>query len=301
MSGSGHHETPKEAPEGPFLQMFAPEHWGQAEKFVRFAPWTYDFNKAEGAALQGVVGHFEKARTLTRVARRLEEGLALDREEVATQGYSAALRSEEFAAVVEEIFGELYASLDTMRQVLKVAYPKAQGIPKDKTSRLFSNAASGKLDLAVPEAIRSTLAAAHKDWFCDLRRIRTAVTHLSPGDCAPREDGKVAYFNRALGTPTNSLELDDVWGAIDRYTEAVNGLLGTVFRELNATLKDEKVEEVCGVHAGRIYQRFVSPKEAVDFNSGTCKSYEWFEEPENPTCPVSGECGAYAHAKGQTP
>jgi DNA anti-recombination protein RmuC len=69
------------------------------------------------------VGHFEKARTLARVAQRLEEGLALDREEVRTTGYSAALHSKEFAAVIEEIFGELYACLDTMRQVLKAVYP----------------------------------------------------------------------------------------------------------------------------------------------------------------------------------
>lgn len=284
-------------PEGPFVQMFAPEHWGTVEKFVRFAPWTYGFSQAQGAALQGVLGHFEKAITLTRVAQRLEEGLALDREEVETTGYSAALRSKEFAAVVEEIFGELYACLDTMRQVLKAVYPKARGI-KDKTSSLFTNAVSGNLDPSLPEPIRSALVEAHDDWFLCLRRIRTAVTHLSPGDCSPREDGKVAYFNSALGTLTNALALDNVWGEIGRYTDAVNGLLGVIFHELNITLKDERAEKVCGVYAERIYQRFVSPMEAVDFHGGVCKSYEWFEKPENPTCPRSGECGAYAQAQG---
>ncbi len=102
--------------------------------------------------------------------------MALDREEVRARGYSDAHRSEEFAAVVEEVFGELYSCLDSTRQVLKAVYPKAQGNPQDKTSRLFSNAAAGKLDPALPEPIREALAAANADWFPGLRKIRTAVT-----------------------------------------------------------------------------------------------------------------------------
>jgi hypothetical protein len=282
---------------GPFVQTFAPESWGEAEKFVRFAPYTYEFKEAQARALEGVVGHFRKAAALNRVARRLEEGLALDREEARTQGYSDARRSEEFAAVVEEVFGELYACLDCTRQVLKAVYAKAQGIPKDKTSRLFENAASGRLDSMVPDAIRLALVQAHDDWFGDLRRIRTAVTHLSPGDCSPgEEEGKVAYFNRALGSPGNSLEIADVWGETERYFAAVNDLLGSVFHELNSTLADQRVQKVCGFYDGRVYQRSVSPVEARDFDSGDCVSYEWFEKDESPTCPMSATCGAYARA-----
>ena len=285
---------------GPFVQTFAPELWGEAEKFVRFAPFTYEFKEAQARALEGIVGHFRKAAALKRVARRLEEGLALDRDEVQTQGYSEARRSEEFAAVVEEVFGELYACLDCARQVLKVVYPKARGM-KDKTSKLFDDAAAGKTDPIVPAAIVTALALAHNDWFWELRRIRTAVTHLSPGDCSPGEEkGKVAYFNRALGRSGNSLEIKDVWGEIERYFGAVNDLLGSVFHELNATLTDQRVQKVCGFYEGRVYQRSVSPVEVKDFDSGVCASYEWFEKDENPTCPMSGTCGAYARAGRRT-
>ncbi len=93
------------------------------------------------------------------------------------------------------------------------------------------------------------------------------------------------------------MKIGDVWGEIERYEEAVNGLLGAVFREPNTTLVDERTREVCGVHAYRAYQRLVSPVEARDFHSGVCASYEWFEKEENPTCPLSGSCGAYANAK----
>lgn len=158
-----------------FRRVFAPELWGEAQRFVRFALHSFEFDKAEAAALEGVVGHFGKAMALTRVGRRLQDGLEADGEEAMTRGYSDAKRSEEFAAVVEEIFGELYACLDTMRQVLKVVYPKAQGIP-GKTSRLFFNAAEGKLDREmIPEPIRAALADVHRDWLAGLRRIRTGV------------------------------------------------------------------------------------------------------------------------------
>lgn len=282
-----------------FLRMFAPEQWGAAERFVRFAPRTHEFRREEFGALQGVVGYFFKALTLARVARRLEGDIELDVKEIEAQGYSEASHSEEFAAVVEEVFGELYACLDTTRQVLKVVYPRAQGLPARKTSPLFENAAAGKIDAAVPEPIRAALAQACEGWFRDLRRIRTAVTHRSPGNCWYGEEGKIAYFNGSLGTAGNTLELDDVWGEIGRHTDAVNGLLGAVFAELNSTLGGERVREVCGMHAGLVYQREVSPREAVDFDSGVCVSYEWFDKPEHQTCPMSDGCGAYHRAKAE--
>jgi hypothetical protein len=38
--------VPEKPPEGPFVQTFTPEHWGAVQKFVHFAPWTYEFSKA---------------------------------------------------------------------------------------------------------------------------------------------------------------------------------------------------------------------------------------------------------------
>lgn len=58
--------------------------------------------------------------------------------------------------------------------------------------------------------------------FPGLERIRTAVNHLSPGNWSQTKDGKVGYFNRALGKTTASKEVADVGGKIGRHTDAMN-------------------------------------------------------------------------------
>lgn len=50
---------------------------------------------------------------------------------------------------------------------------------------------------------------------------------------------------------------------------------------------------MCGMVEGRLLHRYVDPSKPLDFNSGRCGSWIWFELPENPTCPFKEFCGAY--------
>ena len=78
----------------------------------------------------------------------------------------------------------------------------------------------------------------------------------------------------------------------------VSDFLGRVFRELNQNLEDSEAWQMCGIFYGRIYHRLVRPSKAVDFHSGRCGAYEWFELEENPTCPFVDSCDAYKRRNG---
>ena len=43
----------------------------------------------------------------------------------------------------------------------------------------------------------------------------------------------------------------------------------------------------------RLLERWVNPADELTFDSGRCASWQWFERPENPTCPFKENCGAY--------
>ena len=43
--------------------------------------------------------------------------------------------------------------------------------------------------------------------------------------------------------------------------------------------------QVCGFVEGRILMRYLNSTEPLTFDSGQCFAYQWFERPENPTCP----------------
>ena len=121
------------------------------------------------------------------------------------------------------------------------------------------------------------------------------MTHSDVGSChRDAESGRLQYMHSGLGNRGRALVIDDVVARIEETRDTINGFLGTIFVELNLTLKDEEIEQFCGFFGGRIYQRIVKPSEATDFHGGLCKSFEWFEKEENPDCPLKDKCGAYA-------
>lgn len=289
MSESG--ESPGEAP---ILISFAPDQWSEVQRFSKFHSPTYDLGRFGFKALGAVQGHLQKAQVMRNLAHRLAPTLAEDREEMERHGYTPAIRSQELAGVVETVFDELYSTVDTTREALKPLYGNRRGYTSKSTRKLFKTAADGELDERIPEKIRQALADAERDWVSDLREIRDEITHWDVGSCFMHDDGRISYSHGGLGTPTQAYGIDNVMDEIQKYETAVSNFLEVVFGTLNATLKDEETEQFCGIFNYRIYQRFVSPGEARDFNSGRCKSYEWFEEDDNPTCPLTDRCGAYA-------
>jgi hypothetical protein len=274
---------------------FAPNDWGEVERFQQFFKRAANLSNADREALSGVANHFHKAVHLLNVARTIAPNLQEEQKELEERGFTSGRRAAEFTSVVESALTALYSSVDCTRRILKTLYPKAQGLP-ESTRKLFQNAADGKIDLTIPEGIRYALSNA--EWFRPLRIVRDALTHTNTGCCSlDRGTGAVRYFHDAFKPICDRTYIDDLMEFVANLRDCLNRFLGCVFRELNRSLEDIETQQMCGIFYGRIYHRFVRPSEAIDFHSGRCGAYEWFELEEHPTCPFVDSCGAYKRRK----
>ncbi len=279
------------------LMFFSPQHWGEVERFSKFWPTTYEFNRRTQKRLRGIVGHYSKAGYLFQIANRLAEGLDIDEQQLKETGYSPTHNAKEVASVVESILCEQYSVLDCCRAVLCEVYPNHKGIKKS-TRGTFQKAHSEELDERVPEVIRNTLRDT-SGWYPFLLKLRDEITHSNVGSCHKNHDsGALIYMHDGLGTPGKSLVIEDIFAEITTFFEKINELLGVLFRELNASLEDTPTDQFCGIFGGRMYQRTVRPSEAIDIHGGVCKSHEWFDLPDHPDCPLKETCNAYSRAKG---
>lgn len=237
------------------------------------------------------MNHFHKANRLLCVAEYIAPLIEEDERELREKSFTSSRRSLEFTAVVESAITALYSSVDCARKTLRIVYPKAQGLP-DSTRKLFQNAVNGKIDQSIPASIVDALTAA--DWFVPMRVLRDALPHTNTGSChRDHETGKIRYFSDAVKPISGKGYVDDFLPYIFDVRNKINQFLGQIFSELNKSLDDSEVWQMCGMFYGRVYHRFVRATEAVDFNSGRCGAFEWFEKDENPTCPFVGSCGAY--------
>jgi hypothetical protein len=276
---------------------FAPDRWGEIEKFASFWHLTYKFDNNTRRAVGGCAGHFHKAGCLCTLAERLVPELEKDERELRETGYSRARRAKEVAALIETVFCELYSCLDCTRQAIGFIFKRLPGITSGSTRKLFRNAQEGKIDERVPELIRTALANAH--WYPELRRIRDALTHSDVGSChRDRDSGMLTYMHEGLGNGARAKVIENVLDKVQETRKSVNAFMGAVFQELNRTLNPDPVRQMCGIFNSLIYARNVSPVDAVDFNSGVCESHAWFDRPDRQTCPFAATCGAYKRAKG---
>jgi len=272
-------------------RLYAPDQWGSLEKFSHFYSNTHDFSKSGKRAVSGAVSHFYKALTLKNLALKLIPNLENDEAELKENGYTNAINSKELSAVVEGVILEFYSSIDCSRKVVTEIYSGYQGIP-NSTRKFFKNVASGKIDKRFPEQL--IIAVKEATWYEGFRRMRDELTHLETGSChKDRETGKIRYMHSGFNIDGKALIIDDIFAKIDQTLSEVNQFIGRVFAFLFSKLNDERVLQFCGVFNGRMYTRYVSPHEAVDFHSGVCDAHRWFELGENPTCIFAHDCGAY--------
>jgi hypothetical protein len=214
-----------------------------------------------------------------------------DKLELEHKGYTKGIYASRIAAVIESSITSLYSSIDTARKVVTHIYAKHRGLPSS-TRKTFQAALADKIDERVPQKIRSAFKNAN--WYPKFRSLRDGLTHLGAGSCYfDRNTGLIKYFHDGLGEGNKAMCIQDIFGELDGYIKEVNRFLGQIFRALNLTLENNEVYQMCGVFNFRIYMRYVRPKEAIDFNSGRCDSYTWFEQPTNPKCPFVDSCGAY--------
>lgn len=277
----------------PMVRLFAPEHWGEVDKFKQFYEKSHDFNSDVKKAMAGAKNHFNKAITLRDLAKKLEPNLRIDAAELQEKGFTGAVNSQEFSAVIEEVFTELYSSIDCTRKVIVAIHRKCRGIP-DSTSRLFYRAVNDKISDFPPE-LRAAFVAA--TWHDELRGIRDELTHSDIGSCHQRADAnEISYSHRGLVRDAKPLVIPDVFKKIEEFIAGVNQFLGHVFNFLNRSLKEEPVDVACGIFFGRAYARKLSIADHIDFNSGVCRSRQWFDNDPDRRCPFADGCGAYARA-----
>jgi hypothetical protein len=281
----------------PTVRAFAPQQWGQVERFAKLYDRTFtDFGKAERRAVSGLLRHFRKALIMKNLAEQLRPNLHLDMAELETAGYSTCNRSSELSAVVESVFTELYSAIDCACKIVVAVYRPTRGMPTDSTRRLFQKIQQSELDGILDETILQAFKGA--TWYQELRTLRDELTHFDIGFCYwDRTTDKVVYMHEGLGTDVQALVIDDIFERLQRSVQDVNLFLGEVFAHLNTRFANTPVIQFCGIFGGRLYTREVIPSEAIDWNSGVCLSHEWFEREENPTCPFSSDCGAYKRAE----
>lgn len=278
------------------VRMYAPERWGTLEKFSNFYSGTYSFSESGKRSVSGAINHFHKALLLRDLALKLIPNLEIDEAELKQHGFTHAINSGELSAIVEGVITEIYSSLDCTRKVITEIYSSYRGIP-DSTRKFFERLKNckNKIDERFPEQL--ILAVNDAGWYEELRRIRDELTHLDTGSChKDKETGKVWYMHTGIKINGKSLIFDDIMQKLAQIISDVNQFTGRVFAFLLTQLKDERILQHCGIFNGRIYTRYVSPSESIDFHSGICDAKRWFELEENPTCIYAHECGAYKNA-----
>jgi hypothetical protein len=119
------------------LLFFAPEQWGEVQKFSNLCSGTYEFDERTKRALAGVGQHYDKALIFRRLADALAPGLRVDREHLDTHGFTPTERSSEVAAVFEAAIVELYSCVDCAAKVLRSIYETRTRGFKKSTRSLF--------------------------------------------------------------------------------------------------------------------------------------------------------------------
>lgn len=277
----------------PTFRMFAPETWGEVGKFRQFYESSYALERHVKRALGGVANHFEKAIKFRDLALRLAPNLEIDQQELNAKGYTSAPYSEEFSAIVEVVFTELYSSVDCARKVIYPIFRKVRHLP-NSTRGLFQVVVEGKVGTGFPEEMKAAFIAV--DWYDELRTIRDELTHSDVGRCRlDTSTKKISYTHSGLYVNNAPVEIDDVIEKLRFFIEGINNFLGRIFRYLNSTLKKEPIAVPCGIFEGRIYMRLVAIAEKIDFDSGTCLAHHY----ENFQCPFFRGCGAHRAALAQ--
>ena len=279
----------------PTVRKFAPEYWDQLERFTQFYSQTFDFSPGTKKAVSGALNHFRKVLILKSLALKIKPNLELDNQELEKNCFTPANNSRELSAVIEGIILELHSSIDCTRKVLYAIFKNYKGI-QNSTRKLFQNAFHDKIDDRFPEYLKETIKGAH--WYSGLMKIRDELTHSDVGSChLDRKTDKVSYIHTGFTINGKALVIEDIFEKVDDTFKDVNEFLSKIYGFLNSQLSDNEVWQMCGIFGGRIYSRFVKPSEAIDFNSGRCEAFQWFEKEENPTCPFVETCGAYKNRK----
>lgn len=283
-----------------FMLMFAPESWLKVRLFRLFLGQPFPDHPELRKGAKSVENHIQRFQHLANLTNRLRTALSDDEAELRASGYTPAQRSHEYAALIETLFCELYGCLDGLRRSIFGAYSKVRGVQNKSNKTLFDRASDSQYGEGFPEAIRTALAKANDDWFPELRRIRTEVTHGEVGFChLDRETDKVTYMHPSLGTGEQALVIEDVTGKVNGLARNVILLTEVVYGFWYEQLLPIERRTVCGIWNGRFFERQVGPEPSLSMNSGRCYSAWWFRNDRESRCPLADSCEAYARREEQ--
>ena len=278
------------------LLTFSAPSWGEADYFSHFYAATYAFDSETRKRLSGAKGHFNKAVIITRLLGKLAPGMQHDVDELNERGFTEAANSNEFSAVAESVFAELYSSIDCARKVVTTVFRGCRRMP-DSTRKLFQAIAQGVIGEDMPEPVRAAFRNA--TWYPRLRMIRDELTHADVGTCRLSSDGtgKIVYTHFSMRVGGQPLQVSDLMGEIAQLTDDVNRFMGELFRALNELLRPTHADVLCGFfNGGRAYMRRIANERPITFDSGSCLSREWFDSDSTARCPFAANCGAYARS-----
>jgi len=283
----------------PTVRTFVPESWSTVKKFQHFYAGTHTFDSTTTRALNGVSSHLNKAVTLYNLAEKLSPNLEIDNNELKNKGYTSAINTSEFTAVTEEIFTELYSSIDCTRKVIVKIYSKTRGL-KDSTSGLFQRIRDDKLGTDFPEQLKIEFKTAK--WQPELKAIRDELTHTDIGHCSiDRETKIIGYSHHGISFQGRPLHYPNILEKLKTLITEVNNFLSKVFDFLNSQLNHYETTVLCGLLSGKGLARKITLEREFTFHSGTCISHVWFDNEDSERCPFAQNCGAYNRALNQLP
>jgi hypothetical protein len=174
----------------PTIRVFAPEQWGEIDKFANFYSGSYKFSDREKRAVAGVLNHFQKAITLQTLAVKLKPGLDIEKKQLEERGYTPALNSHELSAVIEASILELDSSLDCTVKVLRAVYGGSSRSFPESTRRLPNSMVIKKQPrLVCSSAVSGRAAASIVDFRFSRQRKNYAAQSLAAPRCDERQRG----------------------------------------------------------------------------------------------------------------
>jgi len=275
-----------------FKLSFLPEKWDSFTKFKSFkcdSPKKYQYYLL---GISSINDHKEKFKVLAEITEDIVSGFEIEQKEFEEHGHSTLKYSRRYAAIIECLIMELYAVLDGLKNIIYSLYPKVQGIPKDKVSKLFTNAKEGKTGIDFPIKLKDLLVQAHDDWYLILRKYRTLFTHGNLGNCTiDKINNTISYIHRGLGTSDKKIVIEDITQYVnDSYVNCFT-LVNNFFDYFYNNLQMSSTKILCGFYQGLGYQRLIEPEDNLTFNSGICLSSKY-----KTPCPLKDNCQAYNRA-----
>lgn len=167
-------------------------------------------------------------------------------------------------------------------------------VQNSSNGELFERAANNVYGPEFPEDVRILLTAAWNEWFQELRKIRTELTHGCVGTChLDAKTKQISYFNEGIIDRNIRFKDPDIEEYLRKTERKIRELIESICRFHFLKLDRKPHFAICGWYLARYYARMVSPDSNLNWDDGHCLSYEWFEKTPDLFCPMASRCGAY--------